>query len=788
MIGSTISHYAILEKLGEGGMGIVYKARDTKLDRMVALKCLPPHLAASVQDKNRFIQEAKAASALNHPNVCTIHDIQEHESPASAGAPAGRQMFIVMEFVDGQTLREKRESIGYKQAMDIGIQIADGLAAAHEKGVVHRDVKADNVMVRSDGRVQIMDFGLAKLHGASSLTKAGSTIGTTAYMSPEQVQGLDADHRTDIFSLGVVLYELLTGRLPFRAGHEAAVMYEIVNVGPTVPELVNPEIEAEVGRIVMKCLEKDPENRYQSAREVAVDLKRYRRDSGGNRPTGSSAAAPSRAASKQSFRLKLGMAAGLVAIAATAAAYWMKQQEEDHLTSLAVMPFVNATGDQNLEYLTDGVTESIIASLSRLSNLRVMSRSSVFRYKGKDFDPQEVGKALNVRALLTGRMTQRPDGFSLSLELVDTKDNRQIWGDHYIRRLPEISTLETEIPKEISERLRVGISGEERENLNTPSTRNPEAYELYLKGRFNWNKRLPDALHRAIELYSQAIEQDPLYAQAYTGIAETYVIIPVYVFPPPREAYKKAKYFAAKALELNSKQAEAYTALAYAKWGELDWEGAEQDFKHAIGLNPQYATGHHWYSLFLSTSGKHDEALAEAKKAQELDPLSLIIQGNVGTVLYSAGRHEEAIAQMMKVLAVEPTFPISHLLLGNTYLQMGRTAEALSEFEKARAILGGVLSPHIATAYALLGKREEARKILDGLEKQWKNGERLEGAIALAYIGLGQKEKALEWLDKLYNSRFITVSYLWSVRDFPKLTGMDSDPRIQALLKRIGVK
>ena len=783
MIGQTISHYKILDKLGEGGMGIVYKAHDTRLNREVALKFLPTHLAASEQDKARFVQEAQSASSINHPNICTIHDIQEHDG----------SMFIVMEYVQGQTLRsfvgtDRRSVLPEKRAIEFGIQIADGLAAAHEKGVVHRDVKADNVMVRSDGRVQIMDFGLAKLHGASSLTKAGSTIGTTAYMSPEQVQGLDADHRTDIFSLGVVLYELLTGRLPFRAGHEAGVMYEIVNVDPTAPELANPEIEAEVGRIVMKCLEKDPENRYQSAHEAAVDLKRYRRDSSGNRPTGSSATAPSRAASKQSLRLKLGMAAGLVAIAATAAVYWLMEQEEDHVTSLAVMPIVNDTGEQDLEYLTDGVTESIISNLSRLSNLRVMSRSSVFRYKGKEIDPLEVGATLNVRSILTGRMTRRPEGFSVTLELIDTRDNRQIWGDHFVRKVSEISGLETEIPKQISERLRVGISGEERENLSTPSTRSPEAYELYLKGRFNWNKRIPDALNRAVDFFSQAIGKDPTYAQAHTGLAETYVLIPVYIFPPPKDAYEKAKLHAMRALELNPKQAEAYTALAYAKWGELDFEGAEDDFQHAISLNPQYATGHHWYSLFLGLVGRHDESITEGKKAHDLDPLSLIIQGNLGMSLHAAGRHEEAVEQFLSVLAVEPSFAGAHLFLGTTYLQMGRTAEALSAFEKAGVVLGGVVSPHIATANALLGRRDVAQKILDDLESQWNRGEKLEGPIAMIYLGLGQKEKALLWLERLSEGRFSSVAYLWSLRDIPTLTGMGSDREIQAVLGKIGLR
>jgi TolB-like protein/Flp pilus assembly protein TadD len=491
---------------------------------------------------------------------------------------------------------------------------------------------------------------------------------------------------------------------------------------------------------------------------------------------------------KQGKRAFLYSALGFLLLGALATSYLMFFKQGETLSSLAVMPFTNATGDQSLEYLTDGITESIINNLSKLSNLRVMSRASAFRYKGKEIDPQEIGKTLGVQAVLTGRMTQRPDGFSLRLELVDSRDNRQIWGDHYTRSLSDISSLETEIPKEISNRLRVSLGGEEQQRLTKASTGNTEAYQLYLKGRYNWNLRSPEALRRAIDFYSQAVEQDPMYVQAYSGLAETYVVMPVYVFPPPKDAYEKTKFYALKALEINPKHAEALSALAYANWCLMEFDEAEKNYKRAIELKPNYATAHHWYAIFLSASGRQREALAEIKKAQELDPLSLIIQTNVGIVLESEGRYSEAVAQYQNVVDVEPNFLLARRGLGSTYLKMGKTAEALPEFEKASAISGGRISPYLASTYALMGKREQAQKILAELELLSRSGERVEDAIALVYLALGEKKKAIESLNKLYENRFMNIAYLWDLKDFRKLSGLDSDPEIQEALKKIGVR
>ncbi len=797
MIDSTISHYKILEKLGEGGMGVVYKAQDLNLDRIVALKFLPERASSGEESKFRFLQEAKAAASLNHSNICTIYGVEEHQS----------QMFIAMEFVDGGILRNRIPFTKTDEAIIIAIQIGEALAEAHSKGIVHRDIKADNVMLTAKAQVKVMDFGLAKLKGSLKLTRSSSTVGTLAYMAPEQIQGGEVDLRSDLFAFGVLLFEMLTGKLPFRGEHEAAMMYSILNEEPENIRKYISDISTECERILEKSLEKNPEERYQSAVEMVADLKRWKRETGRvTRPPMAQQSTAMRdgdfqksvenigsmtsriSATKSWKRTLLSAGGAVILVAAIIAGYFTLQRQDERLDSLAVMPFVNATTDPGLEYLSDGITESVISHLSKLSNLRVMSRNSVFRYKGKEIDPQEVGKTLGVRAILTGRMSQRPDGFSVSLELINTKDNRQIWGDQYLRNLADISTLETQIPTEITEHLRIEQSSEERENLNTASTRSSEAYALYMKGRFNWNKRLPEALHRAVDFFSQAIEKDPSYALAYTGLAETYVVMPVYVYPPPKDVYQQAKYYAMKALEVNPLQAEAYSALGYAKWSQLDFAGAEADLKRAITLNPRYATAHHWYAFVLSTSGRHSEAIAEALKANDLDPLSLIIQASYAVVLQSAGRYDEAIEVEKKVLQTEPAFPIAHLGLGTTYIQSGRPSEALSEFQKAREVLGDIVLPNIAASYVMLGRTAEARTILRELEASWKKGARVESPIAMIYLALGEKDHAIEWLDKVYESRYINVAQLWNLRDFPKLSHIDTDPAIQAALNKIGVK
>jgi serine/threonine protein kinase/Tfp pilus assembly protein PilF len=677
MIGRTISHYKIVEKLGEGGMGVVYKAEDMKLGRIIALKFLPAHLSSSEQDKARFIQEAKAASALNHPNVCTIHDIQEHDG----------QIFIVMEFVDGDTLRAKKSGISIRQAIDIGIQLADGLAAAHEKGIVHRDIKSDNIMVRPDGRAQIMDFGLAKLQGVSALTRAGSTIGTTMYMSPEQIQSIETDHRTDIFSLGVVMYDLLTGQMPFKGAHEAAIMYEVVNVVPQSIRSLNPGVEPGLELIVMKCLEKDRNARYQSAREIAADLRMFKRDTEGkdDRATwvNDSLGKSPRKPTWRSVKLIVSLVPILIL---TLIGLYFFKNRGGAIESLAVLPFVNASADSSMEYLSDGITESLINSLSQLPKLRVMSRNSVFRFKGDIADPQSVGQKLGVRAVLLGRVRQRGDNLHISVELIDASDNSHLWGEQYERKSADILLVQSEITKEISQKLRLRLADKDSEHLAKLSTENTEAYQFYLKGRYHWNKRSADGLRRAIDYFQQAVEADSNYALAYSGMADAYGVLGwfEYGIVSPRDVLPKARTAAQKAVDLDPDRAESYASLAYGNMVyDYDFVSSERNFNRAFELNPSYATAHQWHAEVVMAQGHTDKSIEEMKHALTLDPLSLIITRDVGWMLYFARRYDEANEYFRKALELDPNFLRGHLILGESYVQQGKIEQAISEFEIA---------------------------------------------------------------------------------------------------------
>ncbi len=792
MIGQTISHYKILEKLGEGGMGVVYKAQDLKLDRLVALKFLPPRFSASDQDKARFIQEAKAAAALNHPNICTIHGIEEYDD----------QLFIVMEYVDGVTLRRKLIPVGaihesplpVNDAITYALQIGDALQEAHSKGVTHRDIKLENIMVNTKNQIKVMDFGLAKIKGALKLTKTSSTVGTIAYMSPEQIQGVEADARSDLFSFGIVLYEMLTGRLPFRGEHEAALMYSIVNEEPQSVLKFRPELSPEFVHFFARALEKDPQDRFQSAADMVSELRRIQKQSArvSRAQLATTPSTPEQISSVEAPRTRrtlLFSLLGFVIIAAVVASYFLFfAKPPQGLDSVAVMPLVNVGGDPNADYLSDGITEAVINNLSHLRNLRVMSRSSVFRYKGKEIDPSEIGKVFNVRAVLTGRIVRRENDFQLSVELVDSKDGKQLWGEQYSRPFSTVQALQGEISKDISEQLRVQVSGEERANLSKTPTNNPEAYQLYLRGRFNWNKRTADALQRAVELYNQAIEKDPTYAQAYTGLAETYVVMPFFVFPPPIEAIDKGKSYALKALQINPQQAEAYNALARAKLNECDLVSGEQDFLHAIGLNPNYPTAHQWYGDFLLLTRRTEEALEQLKMAQELDPLSLAIQTNLGTALDFAGHATEAIREFQRALEVDPNFGMAWYGLGQVLNKIGMFDSASVTLEKARVSLGKSALPYLASIYAMTGKKEKAREILNELEELASKGYKLDAAIALVYIGFGDKEKTLFWLQRTYNNRAAITIYMGSIKNHPGLKLMWSDVRIQQALKKIGIE
>jgi serine/threonine-protein kinase len=791
MIGQTISQYKILEKLGEGGMGIVYKAHDMKLDRIVALKFLPSHLTASETERARFLQEARAASALNHAHVCTIYDIKEE----------GDRQFIVMEFVDGVTLRHKVPLGKSSEAIGYALEIGEALQEAHSKGIVHRDIKAENIMVNSRNQVKVMDFGLAKLKGSLKLTKASSTVGTLAYMAPEQLEGGEVDARSDIFSFGVLLFELLTGKLPFRGEHEAAMMYSIVNEQPESLLKFRPDAPPELERIINRAVEKEPEDRYQSAADMVSELRRVQKQSSkvsrsslsGSRPIMEAQVTPATASSAGMRPARTGkgkvflLIALVVILGGGAAAYFSFFGSHQTIDSIAVLPFTNAGNDPNSEYLSDGITESLINSLSQLPGLTVMSRSSVFHYKGKDIDPQKAGKELGVKAVLTGSVTQRADNLVVSAELVNVSNNTHLWGDQYNRKLSDVLAVQSEISKEISDRLSLKLGGEDQKRLAKNPTENTEAYELYLKGRFYWNKRRADNLLTSMDYFTQAIAKDPNYALAYAGLASAEGIFPEYSGLSSEEYTLKSKAAATKALELDPTLAEPHAVLGLLN-GDFyhDWQGAEREFKRAIELNPNFPTTHHWYSICLTSECRFDEALAEINRALQLDPLSLIINENVGDVYLFKKEWDKSEEQFKKTLALDASFPGAHGGLGWAYFYQGKLEESLSEFEKYRATSNSApLSlSNLGYLYARSGKRDKAMEILNVMLELSGKGNSVAVPIAIVYVGMGENDKALTWLEKGVE---VNEPYARGLKAILALDPIRSEPRFVVLLKKIGL-
>src|ERR1700681_1306071 len=623
MIGKTVGHYRILEKLGGGGMGVVYEAEDLNLGRRVALKFLPPELARDPQTLERFRREARAASALNHPNICTIHEI--------AQADDSGEQFIVMEMLSGQTLKHRLQAgaLPLDQLLENAVQIADALDAAHSEGIVHRDIKPANIFITKRGTAKVLDFGLAKLTGKpeasldegatieANLTSPGSTVGTIAYMSPEQARGEALDRRSDLFSFGTVLYEMSTGRMAFGGNTSALVFDAILHKAPSSSVRSNPDLPAALEQIINKALEKDPGLRYQSAAEMLADLKRLRRDSSSAHVQAVADTQPPKHSSKMLFA-GMGSAALLLVVLAAVFFVFRGQSTGKEISSIAVMPFVNTGNDPNTEYLSDGITESLINSLSQLPNLVVMARSSVFRYKGRDVDPQTVAKELKVQALVTGRIVQHGDQLIISSELIDARTSRNLWGDQYDRKLSDTLAVQQEITGAISAKLRERLSGEPQKRAAKGGTSDPEAYQLYLKGLYYWEKRTPETLARAKDYFDQAILRDPGYALAYVGLANYYVAAPDYGPIPENEAAPKAKAAAEKALSIDPSSAEAHAALAGSLWSLFEFSGAETEFKRALGLNPNLAHGHHWYGLFLSWEARNEEATTHLRRAVEL--------------------------------------------------------------------------------------------------------------------------------------------------------------------------
>jgi serine/threonine protein kinase/Flp pilus assembly protein TadD len=747
MIGRTVFHYKILAKLGEGGMGLVYKAKDTKLDRLVALKFLQTHLTISRDDRERFLQEAKLASSINHPNVLVIYDIKEYVDPATTN----RQQFLIMEYVDGVTVSEiiKEKQLKPKEVVTYALQVAEALQEAHSSGIIHRDIKSSNIMVNKRDQIKVMDFGLAKLKGSIGLTKASTTLGTAAYMAPEQVLSEEVDHRADIWSFGIVLYEMITGQLPFRGDYEQALLYDIVNEEPDLSSIKELEQTFELGPVIRKALEKNKENRYAQMKHIIDEL--------------------------SSIKKKMDLQTSV------------DSDPNASVTSIAVLPFVDMSPQGDQEYFCDGISDEIITSLSHLKKLKVVARTSSFAFKGKQMDVREIGQKLNVDHILEGSIRKAGNRLRITAQLIQVSDGFHLWSDRFDRDLEDVFVIQDEISLAITDNLKMKLIEADRANVTKSYTENLDAYNNYLMGRYIIDKGRKTDLLKGLSYFEKALEADPNYAQGYGGVAITYYLLGLLGCEMPAKVFPQAKEYAQKALQIDDTFSEAHSTLGLCKmFHDWDWPGAGKEFQLALLLNPNSSSTYLAFSIYYAAIGKLEEAVKAARKCLELDPRSIRANEGIGMVLLRAGQYREAKKHLQKVTEMEPNIPLPHFISGQVDMKESRCDQGVAQIEKAAALEGDnpmVLSA-LGWAYGLAGRKKQAQQILARLRHMSKDRYISGFLFAKIYAGLRDNNRAFQYLEKAYQQHAMSLAVIFTDETVENLR---SDPRFRELLKRINL-